>query len=75
MILPPLSSRLVSVTVTFVLKAINLQTIRYRELPDCYDFTVIVCDMTRFLIFKSEAPSDFTNNTLIRTLKDDGLVL
>ncbi|TNM88212.1 hypothetical protein fugu_006433 [Takifugu bimaculatus] len=34
--------RLVSVTVTFVLKAINLQTIRYRELPDCYDFTVII---------------------------------
>uniref|UniRef100_H3DL48 Mucolipin TRP cation channel 3 n=1 Tax=Tetraodon nigroviridis TaxID=99883 RepID=H3DL48_TETNG len=34
--------RLVSITVTFVLKAINLQTVRYRELPDCYDFTVII---------------------------------
>lgn len=41
---PPLSSRLVSVTVTFILKAINLQTVRHRELPDCYDFTIIVCD-------------------------------
>lgn len=47
MIQPPLSPRLVSVTVTFVLEAINLQTVRYRELPDCYDFTVTVCDMTR----------------------------
>uniref|UniRef100_A0A8D0ALR3 Mucolipin TRP cation channel 3 n=1 Tax=Sander lucioperca TaxID=283035 RepID=A0A8D0ALR3_SANLU len=28
--------------ITFVLKAINLQTVRHRELPDCYDFTVIV---------------------------------
>ncbi|AWP10638.1 putative mucolipin-3-like isoform 4 [Scophthalmus maximus] len=34
--------RMLSVTVTFVLKAINLQTVRHRELPDCYDFTVII---------------------------------
>uniref|UniRef100_A0A3Q2CXK3 Mucolipin TRP cation channel 3 n=1 Tax=Cyprinodon variegatus TaxID=28743 RepID=A0A3Q2CXK3_CYPVA len=38
--LPVLSSRLISVTFTFVVKAINLQTVRYRELPDCYDFTI-----------------------------------
>ncbi|XP_006804056.1 mucolipin-3 isoform X1 [Neolamprologus brichardi] len=34
--------RLISVKITFVLKAINLQTVRHRELPDCYDFTLII---------------------------------
>ncbi|XP_050933065.1 mucolipin-3 isoform X1 [Lates calcarifer] len=34
--------RMLSVKMTFVLKAINLQTVRHRELPDCYDFTVII---------------------------------
>ncbi|XP_035032646.1 mucolipin-3 [Hippoglossus stenolepis] len=34
--------RMLSVKITFVLKAINLQTVKHRELPDCYDFTVII---------------------------------
>ncbi|KAI3368171.1 hypothetical protein L3Q82_007897 [Scortum barcoo] len=34
--------RMLSVKITFVLKAINLQTVRHRELPDCYDFTVMI---------------------------------
>ncbi|XP_047443645.1 mucolipin-3 [Mugil cephalus] len=34
--------RMISVSITFVLKAINLQTVRYRELPDCYDFAVTI---------------------------------
>ncbi|XP_071773416.2 mucolipin-3 [Centroberyx gerrardi] len=34
--------RLLSVKIVFVLKAINLQTVRHRELPDCYDFTVMI---------------------------------
>ncbi|CAG5863546.1 mucolipin-3 [Menidia menidia] len=34
--------RLLSIKISFVLKAINLQTVRHRELPDCYDFTVII---------------------------------
>ncbi|KAG7242313.1 hypothetical protein INR49_023989 [Caranx melampygus] len=34
--------RMLLVQVTFVLKAINLQTVRHLELPDCYDFTVII---------------------------------
>ncbi|CAI9547367.1 unnamed protein product, partial [Staurois parvus] len=34
--------RLVTVEITFKLKAINLQTIRHHELPDCYDFTVTI---------------------------------
>ncbi|OCT82512.1 mucolipin-3 isoform X2 [Xenopus laevis] len=34
--------RLVSVEITFKLKAINLQTIRHHELPDCYDFMVTI---------------------------------
>ncbi|XP_040263859.1 mucolipin-3 isoform X1 [Bufo bufo] len=35
-------SRLISVVIMFKLKAINLQTIRHHELPDCYDFTVTI---------------------------------
>ncbi|XP_008404438.1 mucolipin-3 [Poecilia reticulata] len=34
--------RLLLVKITFAVMAINLQTVRYRELPDCYDFTVII---------------------------------
>ncbi|XP_027883753.1 mucolipin-3 isoform X2 [Xiphophorus couchianus] len=34
--------RLLLVKITFTVKAINLQTVRYRELPDCYVFTVII---------------------------------
>ncbi|XP_038568576.1 mucolipin-3-like isoform X2 [Micropterus salmoides] len=34
--------RMLSVKITFVLKAINLQTMRHRELPDCYNFAVII---------------------------------
>ncbi|XP_069560868.1 mucolipin-3 [Brachyistius frenatus] len=34
--------RMLSVKITFVLKAINLQTVRHRELPDCYDFAVTI---------------------------------
>ncbi|XP_037553942.1 mucolipin-3 [Nematolebias whitei] len=34
--------RMLSVVITFVLKGINLQTVQYRELPDCYDFTVLI---------------------------------
>ncbi|KAM7409816.1 hypothetical protein PAMA_001356 [Pampus argenteus] len=33
---------MLSVKITFVLKAINLQTVRYRELPDCYDFRIAI---------------------------------
>lgn len=41
-----LNSRMLSVNIKFALKAINLQTMRHRELPDCYDFTVMVCHFT-----------------------------
>ncbi|KAM4641575.1 mucolipin-3 [Discoglossus pictus] len=34
--------RLVTIEIKFMLKAINLQTIRHHELPDCYDFTVTI---------------------------------
>lgn len=37
-----LFSRLLTVELQFKLKAINLQTIRHHELPDCYDFTLTV---------------------------------
>lgn len=34
--------RMLCVEISFVLKAINLQTVRHRELPDCYDFAVAI---------------------------------
>ncbi|XP_054645562.1 mucolipin-2 isoform X2 [Dunckerocampus dactyliophorus] len=34
--------RLVDVKITFKLKGINLQTVRSRELPDCYSFSVTI---------------------------------
>eukprot|EP00069_Balaena_mysticetus_P006183 bmy_18466T0 len=34
--------RLITVELQFKLKAINLQTIRHHELPDCYDFTLTI---------------------------------
>lgn len=34
--------RLVDIKITFQLKGINLQTVRHRELPDCYSFYVTV---------------------------------
>lgn len=39
---PPLFPRLLTVELQFKLKAINLQTIRHHELPDCYDFSLTV---------------------------------
>uniref|UniRef100_A0A6Q2XYV0 Polycystin cation channel PKD1/PKD2 domain-containing protein n=1 Tax=Esox lucius TaxID=8010 RepID=A0A6Q2XYV0_ESOLU len=37
-----LSCRLLNVKIKFTLKAINLQTVRHRELPNCYDFDVSI---------------------------------
>ncbi|XP_075877781.1 mucolipin-3-like [Nelusetta ayraudi] len=34
--------RLLSVSVYFTLKTINLQTVRHHELPDCYDFHIMI---------------------------------
>ncbi|XP_060132753.1 mucolipin-3 isoform X3 [Zootoca vivipara] len=34
--------RLVTLQLTFKLKAINLQTVRHHELPDCYEFTLTI---------------------------------
>ncbi|XP_036046491.1 mucolipin-3 isoform X2 [Onychomys torridus] len=34
--------RLLMVELQFKLKAINLQTVRHQELPDCYDFTLTI---------------------------------
>uniref|UniRef100_A0A6Q2XZP5 Uncharacterized protein n=1 Tax=Esox lucius TaxID=8010 RepID=A0A6Q2XZP5_ESOLU len=33
-------NRLLNVKIKFTLKAINLQTVRHRELPNCYDFDI-----------------------------------
>ncbi|KAE8294653.1 Mucolipin-3 [Larimichthys crocea] len=60
--------RMLSVKITFVLKAINLQTVRHRELPDCYDFTVMIT-------FNNEAHSgrikiDLENDVDINECRD-----
>ncbi|KAG5275641.1 hypothetical protein AALO_G00122940 [Alosa alosa] len=34
--------RLLAVNINFTLKAINLQTVQHHELPDCYDFDILI---------------------------------
>lgn len=46
---------MISITIHFVLKAINLETVRHRELPDCYDFAISVRHTT--------GPEHATNTT------------
>ncbi|KAK2541442.1 Mcoln3 [Columba livia] len=60
--------RLVAVQLMFNLKAINLQTVRHHELPDCYDFTLTI-------VFDNKAHSgrikiSLDNNIAIRECKD-----
>uniref|UniRef100_A0A8C0FNI0 Mucolipin 3 n=1 Tax=Bubo bubo TaxID=30461 RepID=A0A8C0FNI0_BUBBB len=64
----PLYSRLVTVQLMFNLKAINLQTVRHHELPDCYDFTLTI-------VFDNKAHSGrikirLDNDIAIRECKD-----
>ncbi|XP_061201217.1 mucolipin-3 isoform X3 [Neopsephotus bourkii] len=60
--------RLVMVQLKFNLKAINLQTVRHHELPDCYDFTLRI-------VFDNKAHSgrikiSLDNDIEIRECKD-----
>ncbi|XP_062353879.1 mucolipin-3 isoform X4 [Cinclus cinclus] len=60
--------RLVAVQLMFNLKAINLQTVRHHELPDCYDFTLRI-------VFDNKAHSgrikiSLDNDIAIRECKD-----
>ncbi|XP_053098770.1 mucolipin-3 isoform X1 [Hemicordylus capensis] len=60
--------RLVTVQLTFKLKAINLQTVRHHELPDCYDFTLTI-------VFDNKAHSgrikiSLDNDIAIKECKD-----
>ncbi|XP_066181243.1 mucolipin-3 isoform X2 [Sylvia atricapilla] len=60
--------RLVAVQLMFNLKAINLQTVRHHELPDCYDFTLRI-------LFDNKAHSgrikiSLDNDIAIRECKD-----
>ncbi|XP_076196639.1 mucolipin-3-like isoform X1 [Aptenodytes patagonicus] len=60
--------RLVTVQLMFNLKAINLQTVRHHELPDCYDFTLTI-------VFDNKAHSgrikiSLDNDIAIRECKD-----
>ncbi|CAL8306336.1 unnamed protein product [Lota lota] len=61
-------SVLVSIKITFVLKAINLETVRHRELPDCYDFNIMI-------LFNNQAHSgmikvDLDNDVEINECRD-----
>lgn len=47
---PSVFSRLVDIKITFQLKGINLQTVRSRELPDCYLFSVTVSSYYLFIL-------------------------
>ncbi|XP_028918866.1 mucolipin-3 isoform X2 [Ornithorhynchus anatinus] len=60
--------RLLTVELKFKLKAINLQTVRHHELPDCYDFTLTI-------IFDNKAHSgrikiSLVNDITIKECKD-----
>ncbi|RMC08526.1 hypothetical protein DUI87_14772 [Hirundo rustica rustica] len=60
--------QLVAVQLMFNLKAINLQTVRHHELPDCYDFTLRI-------VFDNKAHSgrikiSLDNDIAIRECKD-----
>ncbi|XP_038601309.1 mucolipin-3 isoform X1 [Tachyglossus aculeatus] len=60
--------RLLTVDLKFKLKAINLQTVRHHELPDCYDFTLTI-------IFDNKAHSgrikiSLDNDIAIKECKD-----
>ncbi|XP_077462995.1 mucolipin-3 [Stigmatopora argus] len=60
--------RMLSIKISFILKAINLQTVRHRELPDCYDFNTLIT-------FNNEAHSgrikvDLENDVEINECKD-----
>ncbi|KAG7272519.1 hypothetical protein CRUP_006808 [Coryphaenoides rupestris] len=60
--------RLVSIRIAFVLKAINLETVRHRELPDCYDFNIVI-------LFNNQAHSgrikvDLDNDVDINECRD-----
>ena len=46
--------RLLSVRINVTLKAINLQTVRHHELPDCYDFHIMVGDMSQKTVYHHE---------------------
>lgn len=51
---PNITFRLIDVTVTFQLNGINLQTVRLRELPDCYTFNITVRFDPVFAKFRKE---------------------
>uniref|UniRef100_A0A8D0AMQ2 Mucolipin TRP cation channel 3 n=1 Tax=Sander lucioperca TaxID=283035 RepID=A0A8D0AMQ2_SANLU len=50
------------VVITFVLKAINLQTVRHRELPDCYDFTITFNNQAHSGMIKVDLENDVDIN-------------
>ncbi|XP_072366416.1 mucolipin-3 isoform X1 [Scyliorhinus torazame] len=59
--------RLVMVQVQFKLKAINLQTIRRHELPDCYDFCITITFDNK--AHSGKIPINLDNDVSIRECK------
>lgn len=64
---PNSTFRLVDIKVSFQLNGINLQTVLFRELPDCYTFDIKVC-LPYYLTVQSQVGS---LNTYIRHNVDD----
>ncbi|XP_076026331.1 mucolipin-3 [Genypterus blacodes] len=60
--------RLLSIKIVFVLKAINLQTVRHRELPDCYDFNVVITFNNQ--VHSGRIKVDMENGVEINECKD-----
>ncbi|KAJ8376400.1 hypothetical protein SKAU_G00069800 [Synaphobranchus kaupii] len=60
--------RLLSVDIDFTLKAINLQTVRHHELPDCYDFTVMITFNNR--VHSGRIQINLDNEVDIKECKD-----
>ncbi|XP_036091727.1 mucolipin-3 isoform X3 [Rousettus aegyptiacus] len=71
--------RLLTVELKFKLKAINLQTIRHHELPDCYDFTLTEFVNFFLLHYKKEVSvsdrMEFVNGWYIMLIISDLLTI
>ncbi|KAL2089546.1 hypothetical protein ACEWY4_014234 [Coilia grayii] len=60
--------RLLAVNINFTLKAINLQTVQHHELPDCYDFDIMITFNNR--AHSGRIKVDLDHNVEIKECKD-----
>uniref|UniRef100_A0A8C4HKU5 Mucolipin-3 n=1 Tax=Dicentrarchus labrax TaxID=13489 RepID=A0A8C4HKU5_DICLA len=60
--------RLLSVSINLTLKTINLQTVRHHELPDCYDFHIMIMFDNR--AHSGKIKVDVVNDVIIYECRD-----